>query len=64
MILINTTRLINICPTIWQMSNGDLAINLSQKSQENNFVCQICDKKYKDTSGYGNIKQKAVLFIM
>ena len=41
------------------MSSGDLAINLSQKSQENNFVCQFCDKKYKDNSGLWKHKAKS-----
>ena len=42
------------------MSNGDLAINLSQKSQENNFVCQFCNKKYKDNSGLWKHKSKGI----
>ncbi len=33
------------------MSNANLAIDLSQKSQEKCFECQNCGKKYKDNSG-------------
>ena len=33
------------------MSDGDLSITISQKSQEKWFECQNCKKKYKDNSG-------------
>jgi hypothetical protein len=31
---------------------------LSQKSQENNFVCEYCDREYKDNSGLWRHKKK------
>ena len=50
----NTIKHTNACLA---MSDGDLAINLSQKSQEF-FVCQNCNKKYKDNSGLWKHKSK------
>jgi hypothetical protein len=40
------------------MVEGDLSINLPQKSQENGYECQNCKKKYKDNSGLWRHKQK------
>ena len=37
---------------------NDLAINLSQKSQNNLFTCQNCNKTYKDNSGLWKHKKK------
>ena len=45
----------NCCLAI---KSGDLAMDLSQKSQENNFVCEYCDRAYKDNSGLWRHKKK------
>ena len=47
------------------MENGNLAINLSQKSQKITFVCELCNRVYKDNSGLWrhkkNVKQKQIM---
>lgn len=40
---------------------NDLAINLSQKSQNNFFTCQNCNKNYKDNSGLWKHKKKCCI---
>ena len=40
---------------------NDLAINLSQKSQNNLFTCQNCNKNYKDNSGLWKHKKKCCI---
>ena len=40
------------------MENGDLAMNLSQKSPKINFVCELCNRVYKDNSGLWRHKKK------
>jgi len=40
------------------INSNELAINLSQKSQNNLFACQNCNKTYKDNSGLWRHKKK------
>jgi hypothetical protein len=43
------------------IKTGDLAINMSQKSQETKFICDTCYKGYKDNSGLWRHKKKCKL---
>ena len=46
--------------TIKHFSNDKsiISIDLSQKSQEKKFICQNCNKSYKDNSGLWRHKKK------
>ena len=43
------------------IKHNDLAINLSQKSQKITFVCEYCNREYKDNSGLWRHKKKCHL---
>ena len=55
---VNTTKHVSVTTA---MTDGDLSINLSQKSQEKCFECQNCKKKYKDNSGLWKHKKTCIL---
>jgi len=40
------------------IQNGDLAIQISQKSPDQVFICENCNKEYKDNSGLWRHKKK------
>jgi len=43
------------------IQNGDLAIQISQKSPDQVFICENCNKEYKDNSGLWRHKKKCNL---
>jgi len=47
--------------TCLAMVDGDLAMELSQKSQEQKYICSTCNKGYKDNSGLWKHKKKCII---